>query len=158
MKSRKLKSLDYTVDSIFTKYEFEIFATDDKNEIEKNKTIILVDNKDEIDKALEFISNTITYDGFVTVTLCEIYEKFYNSGIWRYKHYCVSDFKEAQNILRQYINNKVFLVLLCNYGMSLKKINTLLEILSETQENHWFSLPIIYKIEKEEYEFGIFYK
>lgn len=143
-------------------HEFEICITSNKNEISNNikDTVVLVNNEDEINKAYESIDYTNKYTGLITVSLWDLYNKFYESGFWNYKHIKLTELDEVKDELRNITTNDIFIVFWCNAGSNGEDLISILDVVLDKNLNvgNWFSMPVIYDKVKSEYELGIFYR
>lgn len=145
-------------------HEFTIYATNDKKEISKkdSRTVILVSDKNDIQKAFDSITYTNVYSGFITVVLWDLYERFNNSGVWNYKHIKTKNYETLKEEFNNIISFDLFVVFWCNPNNYPDELIALLEIISKNNTNpnlsNFFSMPVITDIPSEEYEVGIFYR
>jgi len=144
----------------FDKYEFDlnIVLSQEKIDNYQDKTIIIVEKETDVDKVIDSITYSIKYPGLITTTIADLYEVFYNSGIWKFKHIIKNTKKEIIKELLKIKTDKMFISIFTSQN---KLFYDYIEIIEKIRKNEmkniFFAFPVE-TINQERIEVSVFYK
>lgn len=144
----------------FDKYEFDINIVTANEPIDnyQDKTIIIVEKEEDIDKVIDSITQSINYPGLITTTIKDLYEVFNNSGLWKFKHIIKNNTKDVMTEVSQIKSNKIFIACLVSDNDTIFDCEDIIEQ-ARTKENEYlyFALPVVNN-NSDNVEVCIFYK
>ena len=157
MIKKTLKEIGFQPD---TKYEFDIYFTNNKEELNKEQTTIYVEDLNEVDNIYNGLQYSYQYGGFITISLYDIYNKFNNTGTWYYKHIKNTDKELFLNELKTIKSNNIFLSFIANgYTTLFDAEDASNTIINNNKESSYLAAyPIISEEQIKIYEAIILYK
>ena len=157
MIKKTLKEIGFQPD---TKYEFDIYFTDKKEELNNENTTIYLDNINDLDIVYNGLTYSYQYGGFITTNLYDIYNYFNNTGIWYYKHIKNTNKELFLNELKTIKSNTIFLSFIANGYTTLfdaeEASNTIIN--NNKESKYLAAYPIISEDKEQIYEAVVIYK
>ena len=140
--------------------EFDIYFTNNKEELNNELTTIYVEDLNEIDKIYNALLYSYQYGGFITIDLYDLNKELNNTGLWSYKYIKTNnkeDYIKELNTIKS--NNIIFIFIANGYTTLFDAEEASNIIINNNKESKLFNAyPIISEDKEHNFESLILYK
>ncbi|MBR6133662.1 MAG: hypothetical protein IKQ29_02965 [Bacilli bacterium] len=141
-------------------HEFDIYFTNNKEELNNELTTIYVEDLNEIDKIYNALLYSYQYGGFITIDLYDLNKELNNTGSWSYKYIKTNNKEDYIKELNTIKSNNIIFIFIANGYTTLfdaKEASNI--IINNNKESKLFNAyPIISEDKEHNFESLILYK
>jgi hypothetical protein len=95
-------------------HEFDIYFTNNKEELNNELTTIYVEDLNEIDKIYNALLYSYQYGGFITIDLYDLNKELNNTGLWSYKYIKTNNKEDYLKELNTIKSNNILFIFISN--------------------------------------------